>query len=139
MLIKLSPQLKNLTTEKGEPFFDLVPKIIFELLDPAKAVWTVKVGKLCVTSIMTLNGKMEQHLESILKSLLSYVLVNTDMKTIEAAWLIFTYIFMYKPADTTNFLSSVPGPTGGSALAYLIDKWRPHYFAEIGRFETKIM
>ncbi|KAJ8953277.1 hypothetical protein NQ318_015859 [Aromia moschata] len=130
LIIKMGSQVNYLRSTK---------EIIFECIDSTKPISGLQLGKLCIVSIVTLPDVMEPQFESILKSVLSAIQVDNSFEKLRGLWLIFIYIFMCRPANTTNFLSSIPGPDGGSALNFLINIWQPEYVSLITKFERTIM
>ncbi|KAJ8970023.1 hypothetical protein NQ314_001452 [Rhamnusium bicolor] len=139
LIVKMGSQVNYLRNSKNVPLTEYIPKIILECIDSMKNISGLQVGKLCIVSIVTLPDVMEPHFESILKSVLSAIQVDNSFEKIRGLWLIFIYIFMCRPVNTTNFLSSIPGPDGGSALNFLINMWQPEYVSLITKFERTVL
>lgn len=135
----MGSQINYLRNSKEVPLSEYIPKIIFGCIGKVIPLSGLQLSKLCVVSINTLPTVMEPNFESILKSVLSAIQTNKPFDNLRGLWMIFMYILMCRPGNTSNFLSSIPGPDGGSALNYLINIWQPEFVSVMSKFERTVM
>lgn len=138
--MKSSYQIKSLRDSKDKLLADYIPDILFKLLEPypQETVCPSKFGRLCVITIMTLPEQIQPCMESILKALLTALQRTDCIDPIKSYCFIFAYMFMWQTGSIVNFLSSIPGPDGCSALAYFLNKWQVEMLI-CEKFEKSIM
>ncbi|KAJ8911055.1 hypothetical protein NQ315_015109 [Exocentrus adspersus] len=139
LLLKMTSQMNYLRNSKEMPLSDYIPKIIFGCIGKVIPISGLQLAKLCVVSINTLPSVLEPNFESILKSVLSAIQTNKHLDQLRGLWVIFIYILMCRPGNTANFLSSIPGPDGGSALNYLLNIWQPEFVSVMSKFERTVL
>ncbi|XP_060516153.1 uncharacterized protein LOC132695724 isoform X2 [Cylas formicarius] len=136
MLVKASEQLKYLADEKGFPVVHNLPAIIQYQLVSVNDIAGDVPGLLTVVTIYYLPEMMEPHFNSILKHILTTD--NNYFKSMRCIWLVFLFICMLQPLDTLRFLSSLPGPSGGSALTYVLGMWDSDSYSSVTNIERQI-
>lgn len=106
-------------------------RVVSHLLDPntpEKAAGSI--GKLIITLIMKTGNLLREQIDVILKSVLSKL---QRVSTLPIFWnliIIFAYLFLTQMDAVINFLLTVPGPEGNSALEFVLTQWcnRLHLF-----------
>lgn len=99
-------------------------KALSHLLDPSISEQACKkIGRL----IVTLFNKSGVVLASSIHFLLRAILSKMQRVDKQAVWqsllLVFIYLFYTQMDATLAFLTSVPGPTGTSALEFVLVQW----------------
>ncbi|KAL1492601.1 hypothetical protein ABEB36_010839 [Hypothenemus hampei] len=139
LVVKFQNQLKYITqTPKGQAVMSQFPQLLDMLMQPDIEFPGNVLGKLVILAIFSLPEIMQPHHETILRNVISKS-ANPNIEKIRSTWSIFIFICMIRTSDTFNYLSILPGPTGGSALNFILKLWKPEYFHNIDPIERKIL
>lgn len=116
-----------------------VVQVTCKLLDPRSSESTAAfVGKLINTLLMKAGSILSDSLEIILRSVLSKLQQAKTFTITQSLLMVFVQLIRHQINATLEFLSTVPGPTGKSALDYVLTEWclkQPSFF---GSYDTKV-
>lgn len=81
---------------------------------------------------------MGENLDLLLKAVLSKMQRAETLTVVQSLLMIYAHLINTEFDAVLNFLSTVPGPTGQSALAFVLSEWvsRQHLF--FGRYDRKV-
>ncbi|XP_021944013.1 importin-9 [Folsomia candida] len=116
-----------------------VVQIACRLLDPTMSEFSATlVGKLVTTLLSKTGNKLGDQLELLLRAVLSKLRSADTLSVIQNLLMVYAYLFNTQLEPALNFLDSVPGPTGQSALYFVMTEWvsRQHMF--YGMFDRKV-
>jgi hypothetical protein len=96
------------------------------------------VGKLVTTLITNTGDMLGDQLELLLRAVLSKLQSAETLSVIQNLCMVYAHLFNTQMTATLNFLESFPGPTGKSALNFVMTEWvsRQHMF--FGHFDRKV-
>lgn len=96
------------------------------------------IGRLVTTLIRKAGSSLGENLDLLLKAVLSKMQRAENLSVIQGLLMIYTHLINTEFDAMLNFLSTVPGPTGESALAFVLTEWvsRQHLF--IDRYDRKV-
>jgi importin-9 len=109
------------------------------LLNPAGSEFAATfVGRLVTTLIQKAGpGRLGDNLDLLLKAVLSKLQRAETLSVIQSLVMVYAQLIHSELDAVLNFLSGVPGPTGQSALNFVMSEWvsRQHLF--YGAYESK--
>ncbi|XP_043281951.1 importin-9 isoform X2 [Venturia canescens] len=114
-------------------------QIIAQLLNPRSSEFTATfVGKLVTTLIRKVGSTLGGDLDLLLKAVLSKMQQVETLTVMQSLLMIYAHLINTEFDAVLNFLSTVPGPTGESALAFVLTEWvsRQHLF--FGGYDRKV-
>ncbi|XP_026471318.1 importin-9-like [Ctenocephalides felis] len=114
-------------------------RVVSQLLDPnTSEKAATSVGRLVITLIMKAGNLLGEQMDVILKSVLSKLQRAQTLSVVMSLVIIFAHLFLTQMDAVINFLLTVPGPMGKSALDYVLTEWctRQHLF--YGMYERKV-
>lgn len=84
------------------------------------------------------GSSLGENLDLLLKAVLSKMQCADALLVMQSLLIIFAHLINTEFDATLNFLSTVPGPTGQSALAFVLTEWvgRQHLFS--GSYDRKL-
>lgn len=96
------------------------------------------VGRLVTTLIRNVGNSLGENLDLLLKAVLSKMQSAETLVVMQSLLMIYAHLINTQFDAVLNFLSTVPGPTGQSALAFVLSEWvsRQHLF--LGRYDRKV-
>lgn len=110
------------------------------LLNPAGSEFAATfVGRLVTTLIQKAGpGRLGDSLDLLLKAVLSKLQRAETLSVIQSLVMVYAQLIHTELEAVLGFLSGVPGPTGQSALHFVMSEWvaRQHLF--YGAYETKV-
>lgn len=97
------------------------------------------VGRLVSTVVSQGMGDLGQEgIEMLLRTVLSKLLHTQTLSVAQNLILVFARLVHSDLPALLNFLSSVPGPSGESALAYVLTEWCSKQTLFFGAYDTKV-
>ncbi|XP_033341884.2 importin 9 [Megalopta genalis] len=123
----------------GQTGLQYILQIIAQLLNPQSSEFTaIFVGRLVTTLIRKAGDTLGENLDLLLKAVLSKMQRAETLTVVQSLLMIYAHLINTEFDAVLNFLSIVPGPTGQSALAFVLTEWvgRQHLF--FGRYERKV-
>lgn len=90
------------------------------------------------TLIRKAGNTLGENLDLLLKAVLSKMQRAETLTVVQSLLMIYAHLINTEFDAVLNFLSTVPGPTGQSALAFVLSEWvsRQHLF--FGRYDRKV-
>lgn len=123
----------------GQTGLQYILQIIAQLLNPQSSEFTATfVGRLVTTLIRKAGNTLGENLDLLLKAVLSKMQRAETLTVVQSLLMIYAHLINTEFDAVLNFLSTVPGPTGQSALAFVLSEWvsRQHLF--FGRYDRKV-
>ncbi|XP_053974223.1 importin-9 [Hylaeus anthracinus] len=123
----------------GQTGLQYILQIIAQLLNPQSSEFTATfVGRLVTTLIRRAGNTLGENLDLLLKAVLSKMQRAETLTVVQSLLMIYAHLINTEFDAVLNFLSTVPGPTGQSALAFVLSEWvsRQHLF--FGRYDRKV-
>ncbi|KAK7789846.1 hypothetical protein R5R35_003757 [Gryllus longicercus] len=109
------------------------------LLNPSSSEYSATfVGRLLITLITKAGDVLGDNLDLLLKAVLSKMQRAQTLSVIQSLVMVYAHLIHTKLDAVLNFLSTIPGPTGESALHFVLTEWcaRQHLF--YGAYEGKV-
>ena len=132
-------QVINHRDSDGQTGLQYILQIVARLLDPQSNEFTgMFIGRLVTTLIRKAGSSLGENLDLLLKAVLSKMQRAENLSVIQGLLMIYAHLINTEFDAMLNFLSTVPGPTGESALAFVLTEWvsRQHLF--IDRYDRKV-
>ncbi|KAK1135756.1 hypothetical protein K0M31_000333 [Melipona bicolor] len=123
----------------GQTGLQYILQIIAQLLNPQSSEFTATfVGRLVTTLIRKAGNTLGENLDLLLKAVLSKMQRAGTLTVVQSLLMIYAHLINTEFDAVLNFLSTVPGPTGQSALAFVLSEWvsRQHLF--FGKYDRKV-
>ena len=79
------------------------------------------------------------NLDLLLKAVLSKLTGARTLSVIQSLVMVYAQLFHSQLDAVLQFLSNVPGPTGNSALHFVMTEWVSKHSNFYGSYETKVM
>lgn len=96
------------------------------------------VGRLVTTLIKNVGNNLGENLDLLLKAVLSKMQSAETLIVMQSLLMIYAHLINTQFDAVLNFLSTVPGPTGQSALAFVLSEWVSRQRLFLGRYERKV-
>uniref|UniRef100_A0A182YB22 Uncharacterized protein n=1 Tax=Anopheles stephensi TaxID=30069 RepID=A0A182YB22_ANOST len=109
------------------------------LLNPMNTESTASfIGRLVITIITKVGNLLGDSVDLLLKAVLSKMQLVKSLNVIMSLVTIFAHLMLLQLDAVMNFLSTVPGPTGETAMSFVLANWlsRQHLF--YGQYERKV-
>ncbi|XP_026671406.1 importin-9 isoform X2 [Ceratina calcarata] len=123
----------------GQTGLQYILQIVAQLLNPQSSEFTATfVGGLVTTLIRKAGSTLGENLDLLLRAVLSKMQRAETLTVVQSLLMIYAHLINTEFDAVLNFLSTVPGPTGQSALAFVLSEWvsRQHLF--FGRYDRKV-
>ncbi|XP_067212892.1 importin-9 isoform X3 [Linepithema humile] len=124
---------------EGQTGLQYILQIIAQLLNPQSSEFTATfVGRLVTTLIRNVGNGLGENLDLLLKAVLSKMQSAETLVVMQSLLMIYAHLINTQFDAVLNFLFTVPGPTGQSALAFVLSEWvsRQHLF--FGGYDRKV-
>ncbi|XP_020292882.1 importin-9 isoform X2 [Pseudomyrmex gracilis] len=124
---------------EGQTGLQYILQIIGLLLNPQSSEFTATfVGRLVTTLIRHVGNSLGENLDLLLKAVLSKMQTAESSLVMQSLLMIYAHLINTQFDAVLNFLSTVPGPTGQSALVFVLSEWvnRQHLF--MGKYDRKV-
>ena len=82
--------------------------------------------------------RLGSSLENLLKQVLSKLRGSQTLSVIQSLLMVFANLLLTDLAAILQFLSSMPGPSGESALAFVLTEWLSRQHVFYGAFDNKV-
>jgi len=116
-----------------------IVQVTCKLLDPHSSESSALfVGKLVNTLVIKTGNLLGDNLHIILRSVLSKLQQTKTFTVTQSLLMVFIQLMRHQIEATLEFLSAVPGPTGKSALDYVLNEWCAKQNSFYGSYETKV-
>ncbi|XP_012280793.1 importin-9 [Orussus abietinus] len=124
---------------EGRTGMQYILQIVAQLLNPQSSEFTACfVGRLVTTLIRKAGSSLGENLDLLLKAVLSKMQGAGTLTVMQSLLMVYAHLVNTEFDAVLNFLSTVPGPTGQSALAFVLYEWvsRQHLF--FGNYDRKV-
>lgn len=132
----LVSRIRRVTTSNSQNYDKF---FYLELFDTQSSEFTATfVGRLVTTLIRKVGSTLGEHLDLLLKAVLSKMQQVETLTVMQSLLMVYAHLINTEFDAVLNFLSTVPGPTGESALAFVLAEWvgRQHLF--FGGYDRKV-
>ncbi|XP_070158231.1 importin-9 isoform X2 [Polyergus mexicanus] len=124
---------------EGQTGLQYILEIIAQLLNPQSSEFTATfVGRLVTTLIKNVGNNLGENLDLLLKAVLSKMQSAETLIVMQSLLMIYAHLINTQFDAVLNFLSTVPGPTGQSALAFVLTEWVSRQRLFLGRYDRKV-
>ncbi|KAK8783595.1 hypothetical protein V5799_010042 [Amblyomma americanum] len=125
--------------EQGQTGLYYVVKVAQHLLDPKTPESAAMfVGRLVSVLILKAGASLGEGTELLLRAVLSKLQQSETLSVIQSLVLVFAHLVHTQMGAVLDFLSGVPGPTGQSALAFVLTEWCSRQALFFGAYENKV-
>jgi len=122
----------------GQSGLAYIIQVICKLLDPrAPENNATFVGKLINVLVIKAGNQLGENLDLLLRCVLSKLQQVQVFTVSQSLLMVFIQLIRHQLGPTLEFLSTVPGPTGNSALEYVLTRWCDEQTSFFGGYETK--
>ncbi|XP_014203577.1 importin-9 isoform X2 [Copidosoma floridanum] len=124
---------------QGITGLQLILQIIAQLLNPQSSEFTaVFIGKLVTTLIQKAGSSLGENIDLLLKAVLSKMQRTETPTVMQSLLMIYVHLINYEFDAVLNFLSTVPGPSGESALVFVLTQWMNKQQFFFGHYDHKV-
>lgn len=130
---------EQVCTFQGGKGLSSILDVLTVLLNPTSTESSATfVGRLVITLITKAGNFLGDKIDLLLKAALSKMQLVESLHVIMSLIMIFAHLFLIQIDAVMNFLSSIPGPSGESAMNFVFSNWltRQHLF--YGTYERKV-
>ena len=96
------------------------------------------VDRLVTTLIKKAGNSLGENLDLLLKAVLSKMQRTETLTVMQSLLMIYAHLINSQFDAVLNFLSTVPGPTGESALAFVLTEWASKQQLFFGSYDRKV-
>lgn len=138
--VAVSPaQVCEYMDANGGSGLSYIVQVACRLLDPHTSEFSATlIGKLITTLICKTGDKLGDQLEHLLRSVLSKLRSADTLTVVQSLVMVYAHLFNTQMDAALNFLDSVPGPTGQSALHFVMTEWVSRQQMFYGQFDRKV-
>ncbi|XP_015915649.1 importin-9 [Parasteatoda tepidariorum] len=132
-------QVTSWQDENGVTGLDYIIRVVQLLLDPkTPECASAFIGKLISLLILKAGTIIGEKSESLLRAVLSKMQKSEALSVHQSLIMVFAQLISKQIEPTLEFLSSIPGPTGQSALEFVLDVWCQCFSLFFGAYEKKV-
>ncbi|XP_058802875.1 importin-9 isoform X2 [Phymastichus coffea] len=132
-------QIINHRDNEGRTGLQYILQIIAQLLNPQSSEFTATfVGKLVTTLIRKAGNSLGENLDLLLRAVLSKMQRTETPTVMQSLLMIYAHLVNSEFDAVLNFLSTIPGPTGESALAFVLVEWVSKQQFFYGSYDRKV-
>lgn len=132
-------QIAAWTDDQGQNGLYYAVKISQRLLDPKTPESAATfVGRLISVLITKAGPSLGEATDVLLRAVLSKLQQTETLSVIQSLVLVFAHLVHTQMGAVLDFLSGVPGPTGQSALAFVLTEWCSRQTVFFGTYENKV-
>ncbi|ELK34963.1 Importin-9 [Myotis davidii] len=114
-------------------------QVVRQLLDPRTSEFTAAfVGRLVSTLISKAGRELGEHLDQILRAILSKMQQAETLSVMQSLIMVFAHLVHTQLEPLLEFLCSLPGPTGKPALEFVMAEWTSRQHLFYGQYEGKV-
>ena len=123
----------------GRNGLQYIVQVASHLLSPSAGENTAAfVGRLITVLIKKAADQLGDCLDQLLRAVLSKLQGAESIVVIESLLMVYAHLVHSQLDGVLSFLSSVPGPTGQSALSFVLSQWCSKQPVFYGSYERKI-
>jgi len=126
--------------ESGKSGLWYMVQVTGHLLNPQGSEFTASfVGRLVTTLIQKAGiERLGTDLDLLLKAVLSKLQGSETLSVVQSLIMVYAQLMHTQLNAVINFLCSVPGPNGETALEFVLSQWVERQFLFYGAYETKV-
>lgn len=125
--------------DHGRNGLQYIIQVAQHLLDPrSPETASTFVGRLISVTMSKAGALMGEHSELLLRAVLSRLQQTETLSVIQSLVLVFAHLIHHQMDAVLDFLSSVPGPTGKSALHFVLGEWCSKQHLFFGNYDRKV-
>lgn len=117
---------------------NLIMQITTMLLNPMMNTDAPSVGQMVITLIAKTGTYLGENIYLLLKAVISKLQTVNDWDFNMNLIMIFAHLFLTQMDALLNFLGTVPGPTGESAITFIFNNWLSHHGSFYGFYCRKV-
>merc|ERR1712142_1114992 len=138
--IAVSPdQVASFTDNQGKSGVIHIIAVAEHLLNPSGSEFSATfVGRLVTTLIQKVGSRLGDQLDLLLKAVLSKLQGAKTLSVVQSLIMVYAQLIHSQMDAVLMFLSSVPGPTGNSALHFVMSEWVSKQHMFYGSYESKV-
>jgi len=138
--ISVAPdQISSFADPAGKTGLQHIVNVAGHLLNPAGSETSaVFVGRLVTSLIRKTGDRLGENLDHLLKAVLSKLQRAESLTVVQSLILVYAQLIHSQLDAVLNFLYSVPGPTGNSALHFVMSEWVSKQHLFYGSYESKV-
>jgi len=138
--ISVAPdQVASFTDSQGKSGVVHIIAVAEHLLNPAGSEFSATfVGRLVTTLIQKVGPRLGDQLDLLLKAVLSKLQGAKTLSVVQSLLMVYAQLFHSQMEAVLQFLSNVPGPTGNSALHFVMTQWVAKHPDFYGSYESKV-
>jgi len=95
------------------------------------------IGRLVTTLIRNVGDSLGENLDLLLKAVLSKMQSVETLTVMQSLLMIYAHLINTQFDAVLNFLSTIPGPTGQSALVFVLTEWVNKQYLFLGKYDRK--
>lgn len=135
--ISVSP--KQICTYKNGEGLNYIMQVTTMLLNPMNTEYTASfIGRLVITIIQKAGTMLGENIDLLLKAVISKMQLVESLSVIMSLVMTFAHLILTQSEAVLNFLSTVPGPTGESAMQFVFNNWLSRQPLFYGSYERKV-
>jgi len=132
-------QVVAFTDNNGKSGIVHVIAVAEHLLNPVGSEFSATfVGRLVTTLIQQMGTRLGDQLDMLLKAVLSKLQGAQTLTVAQSLIMVYAHLVHSQLEAVLQFLSSVPGPAGDSALAFVLAEWVAKQQQFFGCYESKV-
>ena len=133
-------QVASFTDNQGKSGVLHIIAVAEHLLNPSGSEFSATfVGRLVTTLIQKIGPNMlGDNLDLLLKAVLSKLQGAQTLSVVQSLLMVYAHLFNSQLEPVLQFLSNVPGPSGNSALHFVMSEWVAKHNNFYGSYESKI-
>ena len=132
-------QVVAFTDPNGKSGIVHVIAVAEHLLNPVGSEFSATfVGRLVTTLIQQMGSRLGDQLDMLLKAVLSKLQGAQTLTVAQSLIMVYAHLVHSQLEAVLAFLSSVPGPTGASALQFVLGEWVGKQQQFFGCYESKV-
>lgn len=128
----------NFTKNSGKSFLLENYICLYMMVFQSSEFTATFVGRLVTTLIRNVGNNLGENLDLLLKAVLSKMQSAETLIVMQSLLMIYAHLVNTQFDAVLNFLSTVPGPTGQSALAFVLSEWVSRQRLFLGRYDRKV-
>ncbi|XP_071960511.1 importin-9-like [Antedon mediterranea] len=132
-------QIKTWHDGAGNNGISYITKSISKLLNPQTSEFTAAfIGRLVAILISKVGIGLGDDLSAILKAVLSKMQQAETLSVVQSLVMVFAHLMHSQLNAVLDFLYQVPGPTGNTALEFVLTEWAARQHNFYGAYECKV-
>lgn len=134
-----SSQISIWQDEEGTSGLHYILRVVSHILDPKLSEYSATfVGRLVSVLIRECGKQLNEVLDQLLRAVLSKLQQAKTLSVTQSLLVIFANLFNNELVPTLVFLCNVPGPSGNTALDFIMTEWCEKQHLFYGSYDSKL-